>query len=84
MAVSEFCGSRKRLDLEFVFPDGYSRDEDNLRAMFKSGQDALVKAGYFEDDKPEFIQLGALVITNDKGREAETIITLKEVYDDRE
>lgn len=75
-AVEDFLGRKKRLDLEFIFPDVYSRDEDNLRAMFKSGQDALVKAGYFKDDKPEFIELGCLRITNEKGREAATIITL--------
>lgn len=69
---------RPRLDLTFVFSEYRERDEDNLRAQFKPGQDAIVHAGLIEGDSPKHIVLGKISIEVDKDRAPLTIIRLEE------
>ncbi len=69
---------RPRLDLTFVFREYRERDEDNLRAQFKPGQDAIVRAGLIEGDSAEQIILGKISIEVDKERAPLTIIELQE------
>lgn len=73
--------TRAKLNLSFVFATGRKRDEDNLRARFKPGQDALVEAGLIKDDAPEHLLMGDIFIVVDKERAPLTIIELKEVSD---
>lgn len=70
---------KARLTLTFVFPYFRERDEDNLRAMFKPGQDALVQAELIKGDTPEYLVLGPLNIVIDRRRAPCTIIELEEV-----
>jgi len=73
---------RARLDLTFVFPTNRRRDEDNMRARFKPGQDALVKAGIVADDKPEHLEMGTITFHVDKRLAPMTVITLEELKAD--
>lgn len=70
---------RPRLDLTFVFREYRERDEDNLRAQFKPGQDAIVRAGLIEGDSPKHIVMGQVTIEVDKERAPLTIIELAEI-----
>jgi hypothetical protein len=67
-----------RLDLTFVFPCRRKRDEDNLRARFKPGQDALVIAGLIEGDAKDNLVLGDISIEVDRLKAPLTVIELKE------
>lgn len=67
-----------RLDLTFVFPQRRKRDEDNLRARFKPGLDAIVQAGLLEGDSMEKVVLGKITVEVDPERAPLTIIELKE------
>lgn len=69
---------KARLTLTFVFPYFRERDEDNLRAMFKPGQDALVQAELIKGDSPEHLVLGDINIRIDRPRSPCTIIELEE------
>jgi len=68
-----------QLDLTFVFPEERIRDEDNHRARFKPGQDALVTAGLLAGDDPAHLRMGKIAIEVDKARAPLTVIELKEV-----
>ncbi len=70
---------KARLTLTFVFYSSQERDEDNLRARFKPGQDALVQAGLIENDTPTYLVLGEINIIIDRQRAPLTIIELEEV-----
>ena len=70
---------KRRLDLTFIFRYPNRRDEDNLRARFKSGLDALVKARLLVDDDPMFLETGTITILVDKARAPMTIIELEDV-----
>jgi len=70
--------SRPRLDLTFVFPQKRVRDEDNMRTMFKPGQDALVAAGLIVDDNADRLIMGSINIKVDPDRVPLTIIELEE------
>lgn len=70
---------RARLNLTFVFRRRRRWDEDNLRARFKPGQDALVQAGLLEGDTMEHLELGTIQCVVDKARAPLTIIELEEV-----
>lgn len=70
---------KARLDLTFVFPQWRGRDEDNLRASFKPGQDAMVQAGLIVDDKKENLTLGEIKVVIDRCQGATTIIELEEM-----
>lgn len=70
---------KARLDLTFIFDRERIRDEDNLRARFKPGQDALVTAGLIEDDSWKHLVMGDINIIVDKERAPMTIIELQEV-----
>ncbi|MBA7651595.1 hypothetical protein ES703_59414 [subsurface metagenome] len=70
--------TKARLTLTFVFPYYQERDEDNLRARFKPGQDALVQAELIKGDSPEHLVLGDINIVIDRDRAPLTIIELKE------
>jgi len=74
---------KARLTLTFIFYSSNERDEDNLRARFKSGQDALVQAGLIDDDTPAHLVLGEINIIIDRQRAPLTIIELEEVKDER-
>lgn len=67
-----------RLDLTFVFPEQRARDEDNMRARFKPGQDALVQAGYILTDTPKHLVLGKIEMIVDPDRAPLTIIDIRE------
>ena len=69
----------RRLDLTFIFRTKRKRDEDNLRARFKSGLDALVKSRLLVDDDPSFLKTGFLLVIVDKDRAPLTIIELEDV-----
>lgn len=70
---------RARLDLVFIFRRWQGRDEDNLRASFKPGQDAIVLAGLLHGDTPEYLELGKIEIIVDRRQAPKTIIDLEEV-----
>lgn len=70
---------KARLNLTFVFAEQRRRDEDNLRARFKPGQDALVDSALVIDDDVEHLQPGEIKIEVDKSRAPLTIIELQEV-----
>jgi len=72
---------KARLDLTFVFPQRRRRDQDNLQARFKPGQDAIVAAGLVRDDDAEHLVIGRLDIVVDPKRAPITIIELKEERD---
>lgn len=74
---------RARLNLTFVFPCQRRWDEDNLRARFKPGQDALVHAGLVEGDSMENLVMGEIEVKVDRSRAPLTIIELEEVRDAR-
>ena len=69
---------KARLTLTFIFPYFRLRDEDNLRARFKPGQDALVQAELIKGDSPEHLVLGDINIRIDRPRSPCTIIELEE------
>lgn len=71
--------TKAQLTLTFVFPQLRKRDEDNLRAMFKPGQDALVQAELIPDDSPGHLVMGPLNIVIDKQEAPKTIIDLEEM-----
>lgn len=73
--------SKARLDLIFIFNHWQGRDEDNLRAAFKPGQDALVQAHLIADDTPVYLELGTIEFVIDRRQSPKTIITLTEVGD---
>ena len=73
---------KARLTLTFIFSQVRERDEDNLRARFKPGQDALVQAQLIPDDTPEHLVLGPIHIVVDRKQAPKTIIELEEVEDD--
>lgn len=70
---------KARLNLTFVFAEQRLRDEDNLRARFKPGQDAIVDAGLLLDDDAEHLQIGNVDILVDPGRAPLTVIELDEI-----
>lgn len=70
---------KARLDLSFVFPNHRTRDEDNLRARFKPGQDAIVDAGLIIDDDPEHLTMGKVNILVDPDRAPLTVIEIEEL-----
>jgi len=70
---------RARLDLTFIFRQQRDRDEDNLRARFKIGQDSLVQASLIANDTPEHLELGKIEIVVDPALAPKTIIDLQEV-----
>ncbi|MBA7506572.1 hypothetical protein ES706_05264 [subsurface metagenome] len=72
---------KARLTLTFIFPSSHERDEDNLRTMFKPGQDALVQAELIKGDTPTHLVLGEINIIIDRQRAPLTIIELEEVKD---
>ncbi|GAJ08742.1 unnamed protein product, partial [marine sediment metagenome] len=53
-------------------------DEDNLRARFKPGQDALVHAGLIESDSMDSLAMGTIAVEVDTSRAPLTIIELEE------
>lgn len=71
--------TKARLTLTLVFPQFRQRDEDNLRAMFKPGQDALVQAELIANDTPEHLVMGPINIIVDRQRAPKTIIDLEEI-----
>ncbi|GAI51277.1 unnamed protein product, partial [marine sediment metagenome] len=70
---------RARLNLTFVFAYQRRWDEDNLRARFKPGQDALVRAGLLEGDTMDNLGMGKIEVEVDKSRAPLTIIELEEI-----
>lgn len=78
---TEECQSfkRARLNLIIVFPYKRRFDEDNLRARFKPGQDALVHAGLVVGDTMENLVMGKIEVQVDKTRAPLTIIELEEI-----
>lgn len=79
MLLGEWHPFKKaRLALTFVFPNYRKRDEDNLRARFKPGQDALVQAGLLEGDTIDNLVLGVINIVVSPTAAPLTIIELEE------
>ncbi len=70
------------LDLLLIFPERRERDEDNLRARFKPGQDALVQAEYIKTDTQQHLILGPIVVLVDPDRAPMTIIDIREAGDE--
>lgn len=56
-----------------------TRDEDNWRARFKPGQDALVAVGLIARDDTDHIRLRPLKFVKDKERAPATVIQIQEV-----
>ena len=69
---------KAKIDLTFIFPTIRGRDEDNLRAQFKPGLDALVMANFILDDTPEYLVTGDIKVDVDKDRAPMTVIELTE------
>ena len=69
---------RPVLSLTFVFPNHRERDEDNLRARFKCGQDMVVRAGLILEDNMRYLKVNRLKIIVDPVRAPLTIIELTE------
>lgn len=69
------------LNLTFIFKDRRERDENNLRARFKPGQDALVQAGFIKGDSPQYLVMGGITIEVDPLRAPLTVIDLEEAYE---
>lgn len=69
---------RPVLSLTFVFPSYRQRDEDNLRARFKVGQDMLVRAGLIREDDMKHLKVNRPKIVVDSARAPMTIIELTE------
>jgi hypothetical protein len=69
---------RPILQLTFVFPSWRKRDEDNLRARFKVGQDMLVTAGLIEQDDMEHLIVNRPKVVVDPQRAPMTIIEIEE------
>jgi hypothetical protein len=69
---------RPVLSLTFVFPSYRQRDEDNLRARFKVGQDILVRAGLIRQDDMKHLKINRPKIVVDPARAPLTIIELAE------
>lgn len=65
-----------RMGLEFIFPEERIRDEDNHRARFKPGLDALVEAGIIQFDDLTHLHCYKIICTSDKERAPMTIITI--------
>jgi len=74
-----FPFTKARLTLTLVFPTFRKRDQDNLRARFKPGQDALVQAQLILDDTPEYLVMGGINIAIDQEQAPKTIIDLDEI-----
>ncbi len=70
---------KPRVNLTFVFPNYRKRDEDNLRARFKPGLDAIVQARLVEDDSIDILDLGKITVEVDKERAPLTIIDIEEM-----
>lgn len=70
--------SRPRLDLTFIYSQERVRDEDNIRASFKPGQDAIVAAGLIIDDNIKSLVMGSIKVEVDPERAPLTIIELEE------
>jgi len=69
---------RPVLQLTFVFPYEQKHDEDNLRAKFKAGQDALVHAGIILEDNMSQLVVKRPNILVDPQRAPMTIIDIRE------
>jgi hypothetical protein len=77
--VDEFQPFRHPVvQLTFVFSRKAIRDEDNLRARFKSGQDALVKAEIFNQDDMAHLEVNRPIILVDPQRAPMTVIEIEE------
>lgn len=74
---------KARLDLTVVFRSKQIRDDDNMRARFKPGQDGIVDLGLLEDDDPAHLEMGSLDIVVEKDRAPLTIIKLTEIEESR-
>ena len=70
---------KAKLSLTFVFPEYRKRDEDNLRARFKPGQDAIVDSALVLDDDLEHLEIGKIDIVVDPDRAPLTIIDIEPV-----
>ena len=70
---------KMRLDLTVLLRDKRDRDEDNMRARFKPGQDQLVAEGMLVDDSTVHMETGDLVMIIDRERAPLTIVQLTEV-----
>ena len=78
-ATEKHVFSRAKLSLTFVFHHQQGWDEDNLRASFKAGQDALVQAQLIPNDTPKYLELGPIEIVVDRRRSPKTIIYLEQL-----
>lgn len=74
-----FPFTKARVDVTLVFKDDRVRDEDNHRARFKPGLDALVDAAIILSDSHEYIELSAMQFEVDPGRAPMTIIKVTEL-----
>ncbi len=69
---------KPRITLKFIFAQNRRRDEDNLRARFKPGLDAIVHSGIIKDDSLEAVVIDRPVVVVDRNRAPMTIIEIKE------
>jgi hypothetical protein len=65
------------LNLTFVVAQERTRDEDNWRARFKPGQDALVDAGVITKDDVKHLKIGYIKFVVDKKLAPRSIIELR-------
>lgn len=66
-----------RMRLEFVVAEDRIRDEDNWRARFKPGQDALCAAGVIKHDDLKHLTCTGITFVVDKARAPLTIIQIE-------
>lgn len=69
---------RAIMNLTFIFPHVRERDENNIIARFKPGQDAIVSAGFIPNDSPAHLIRGRLEVLVDPERSPLTIIEMEE------
>ena len=68
---------KAKIHLTFIYGTNRKRDEDNLVAMFKRGQDMLVRAGVIIADDSEHLKLGNVDIVVDKRQAPSTIVRIE-------
>ena len=67
------------LTLTFRFPTERRRDEDNLRAWWKAGQDTLKDGALYiiPDDTPKYLELRPIRVVVDKTQPAAVLVELE-------
>ncbi len=77
--LCEFPWDKAEMSLTFVVKEERIRDEDNWRARFKPGQDALVEAGLLVYDDLKHLTIRGIEFKVDKDKAPQTVIEIHEI-----